>query len=138
MLKTLECSSRGDRRFSALYAEVSFCKNWDTIENHYQNCKRDRYGNKAGKGRKVEYVLLKNKKFSPACLTDLYYALWFVYLSNHKELIPIINQYDVFTDMFRGHCKNCQADVIRKVRYEGLESLRIYYENIKKLYSQSK
>lgn len=32
----LECSSKGDKRFSALYCKVSVNGKIDTIENHYQ------------------------------------------------------------------------------------------------------
>ena len=35
----LECSSKGDKRFSALYAKVSVNNVLDTIENHYQKSK---------------------------------------------------------------------------------------------------
>lgn len=39
-MKILECSSRGDKRFSAFYAKVEVFSKLDSIENHYQSCKR--------------------------------------------------------------------------------------------------
>ena len=32
----LECSSKGDKRYSSMYAKVTVFDNYDTIENHYQ------------------------------------------------------------------------------------------------------
>ena len=48
----LECSSKGDKRFSALYAKVKVFGVYDSIENHYQNCKRDINNQVVGKGKK--------------------------------------------------------------------------------------
>jgi len=42
--RVLECSSRGDKRFSALYAKVLAFGVRDTIENHYQKSKRNAIG----------------------------------------------------------------------------------------------
>lgn len=39
-MKTLRCDSQGDKRFSALYAQVVVEGKLDTIENHYQLAKR--------------------------------------------------------------------------------------------------
>lgn len=36
MVKILECSTAGDKRFSAFYAKVSVNGKFDSIENHYQ------------------------------------------------------------------------------------------------------
>ena len=47
----LECSSKGDKRFSALYAKVKVFGVYDSIENHYQNCKRDINNQVVGKGK---------------------------------------------------------------------------------------
>ncbi|WCK57551.1 hypothetical protein PP175_26155 (plasmid) [Aneurinibacillus sp. Ricciae_BoGa-3] len=34
-MKVLECSSKGDKRFTAFYAKVNLYGKEDSIENHY-------------------------------------------------------------------------------------------------------
>ena len=112
-MKILECSSKGDKRFSSFYAVVAFNGITDTIENHYQKCKRNIAGHMAGKGHNVAYVLIAGKQYEPAILTPFYRYLWFKYLKNNKELVEHARQFDDFNDMFKGKCVNCQADCIK-------------------------
>lgn len=112
-MKYLECSSKGDKRFSAFYAKVSFYGMVDSIEHIYQSVKRDVNGNRVGKGRKVNYIVINGIELNPKYLTPLYKLLWVKYLDNNKELVEYAKDYDIFTDSFRGRCINCQADVIR-------------------------
>ena len=51
-MKILECSSKGDKRFSSFYAKVSFYGKIDSIENIYQSVKYDRDCNRVRKGDK--------------------------------------------------------------------------------------
>ena len=51
----LECSSKGDKRFSAFYAFVEFDGKYDSIEHHYQNCKRNSKHQHCQKGEYVSY-----------------------------------------------------------------------------------
>ena len=112
--KVLECSSKGDKRFSAMYAKVDVFSVIDSIENHYQRSKRDAKGNPVKKGQPVDHFVLNNRKFPAAMLTDLYRLLWIKYLDKNPELVEYARQFDEFTDMFRGkNTVNCQADVIR-------------------------
>lgn len=122
-MKNLECSSRGDKRFSAMYARVQYEGVMDTIENHYQKVKRDAYGHIPGKGKKVDHIIVYDAKLPPEYLTQFYKFLWFSYFKKNMELIEVIHEYDTFSDMFRGHSINCQADIITDVRYNGLKSL---------------
>lgn len=118
-MKTLECSSKGDKRFSAFYAKVSFNGVVDSIENHYQSVKRDENGNKIGKGKKVDHIIINEHKLNPFFLTPFYKLLWVKYLDNNPDLVAYASEFDDFNDMFRGRSINCQADVIRDyVRYE--------------------
>ena len=80
-MKTLECSSAGDKRFSAFYAKIEVFGVFDTIENHYQKCKRDASGNPCKKGQKVSYCVINDKKVSAEMLTPFYRYLWFKYLN---------------------------------------------------------
>jgi len=112
--KVLECSSKGDRKFSALYAKVSVFGVQDSIENHYQKSKRDSNGNPVKKGMPVAYMVINNQRFPPGMLTDWYRLLWVKYLDKNPELVSYARQFDEFTDMFRSRKTiNCQADVVR-------------------------
>lgn len=111
-MKVLECSSYGDKRFSAFYALVEFNGILDTIENHYQKVKFKSNGDPCRKGEKVDYIKLFNKEFSPEWLTPLYRYLWYKYLSNNPALVEYASGFDVFTDKYRGKCINCQADCV--------------------------
>ena len=79
----LECSSKGDKRFSALYAKVKVFGVYDSIENHYQNCKRDINNQVVGKGKKVYKMVIEKTKetieLPPSFLTAYYKLLWCAY-----------------------------------------------------------
>ena len=123
-MRILECSSKGDKRFSAFYARISFYGEIDTIENIYQSVKRDENGNKVGKGKKVHHIVINNKVLNVKYLTPLYKMLWVKYLDNNKNLVTYAMQYDDYSDMFKGkNVVNCQADVIRQYIKEGRESI---------------
>lgn len=122
-MKTLECSSAGDRRFSAMYARVHAFNTLDTIEGHYQKCKRTSDGKIPGKGRKVAYISLNGTHYPPHFLTPFYKLLWCKYLDQHPELVKYLKQFDNFTDKFRGRAINCQADVIRQYVQQGRASI---------------
>jgi len=112
--KVLECSSKGDKRFSAMFAKVEVFGVLDTIENHYQSCKRDAVGNPVKKGQPVDHMVLLRRKLPPEMLTQWYKLLWIKYLRQHPKLVTYAAQFDEFTDAFRGkNTVNCQADVIR-------------------------
>lgn len=116
--RILYCDSKGDKRFSALYAEVTINGVKDTIENFYQNSKRDEAGNIPGKGKKVAYMVFNGKRLPASKLTDYYKWLWDVYFKQHPDLLDVIRQHDVFIDRFKGKSINCQADVIAQIRKE--------------------
>jgi O-acetyl-ADP-ribose deacetylase (regulator of RNase III) len=114
----LECSSVGDKRFSALYAKVNVGGVLDTIERHYQFSKRLR-GKKAPsnikdiKGKTPIYFVVNNKSFGVEYLTSYYSLLWVKYLDANPGLVEYAKQFEDFTDTFRGKAMNCQADIIK-------------------------
>ncbi|MBP1308841.1 hypothetical protein JOD82_001861 [Paenibacillus sp. 1182] len=128
----LECSSRGDKRFSALNAKVEVnikgIKRLDTIEAHYQDAKEfvDHVGHfvKAKdwreakswqkEGRQIVRVNIRGTVLPIDYLTYYYKLLWVKYLDANPQLVAFAKQFDDFTDMFRGKSQNCQADVIRQ------------------------
>lgn len=131
--KVLECSSHGNKKFSAFHARVEVGGIEKSIEEHYQESKiiRDRNGKvseisnwKDGKGkRNVIAVRVMGKIFGAEYLSAYYKLLWVKYLDKHPELVSIAKEYDEFTDKFRGKSTNCQADVIRTYIKEGRKTL---------------
>lgn len=118
MKKTLQCHSKGDKRFSALCAKVEINGVKDTIENFYQGCKRDIHGEKVAKGQPVDHIVWKGVERPSSDLTPLYEWLWRQYFTQNPQLLVEASNYDEFVDIFKGRSINCQADVIRKIVLE--------------------
>lgn len=117
MGSTLECSSRGDKRFSALYARIAIHGRIDSIENIYQSCKRTSNGSVPGKGKSFAYFVCPycGLQFPAEDISDLYYGLWIAYFKQNPELLAYAANFNDFHDMFRGKSVNCQADVIKEM-----------------------
>lgn len=114
-VKVLECSSRGDRRFSALFAKISIKGKEKSIEEIYQDSKRTEDGKKAGKGKPFDYVIcpFTGDKLPAEEASNLYKGLWITYFTRNPDLVEYAKGFDEFHDMFRGKdTVNCQADVI--------------------------
>lgn len=143
MQKILECSSKGDKRFSAFYARVSVFGKTNTIENHYQFAKIYRLVDGSvhrinsiseikGKTKRTDIAKLigfevNGKIFEPRYLTSFYQSLWIKYLDNNPLLVEFAKQFDDYHDIFKGkNTINCQADVIRQYIKKGRKS---FFEN---------
>lgn len=130
--RILECSSKGDRRFSAFYAKVSSFGKVASIEEHYQLCKRFRTPydtmvpktTKEAKGKTPTHIELNGVEYDIGYLTLYYKGLWMAYLDQHPELVEYAKQFDDYSDIFKGKSINCQADVIRQYIKEGRESIQ--------------
>lgn len=126
-MKILECSSKGDKRYSAFYAKTTVFNKYDSIENHYQLSKR--FGNivpntwRDSKGRKPTHFNINGKDIDVKYLSSFYKLLWCKYLDEHPELVEHAKQFDEFNDMFKGNSINCQANVIRQYIKNGRESI---------------
>jgi hypothetical protein len=106
----LECSSKGDKRFSAFYAKVR----GKSIEHIYQAAKIFSDGStgldwKKAKGRvpiNIDHI------------TKVYKELWRVYLLDNPSFITILKRASGLSDIFgqRGH--NCQAITLWELRKE--------------------
>ena len=131
-MKSIECSSRGYKKASAMYARVKCFGIIDTIESHYQSVKRDKDGKSVAKGKRVDHIVICGHKLSPRYLTPFYKLLWTKYLDENKDVVEHLKQFDEFTDMFRGKSINCQADVIRQYIKEGRQSI-LQEEDVKEL-----
>lgn len=122
-MNNLECSSAGDRRFSAFYAYVDVNGFSAPIEYHYQSCKKNIYGLSVPKGAHVDHIVINNKKL-PACfLTPFYKLLWVKYLDANPILVTYAKKFDTFSDRYRGKSVNCQADVISEYVKSGRNSI---------------
>lgn len=124
-MNVLECSSKGDKRFSAFFAWVKLYGVNANIETHYQNCKKfhDKTIVKA-KGLQPDYIVVHGKKFDAKYLTPFYKLLWVKYLDHHPELVEYASEFDDFHDIFKGkNTINCQADVVRQYVKHGRSSI---------------
>lgn len=112
-MATLYCDSKGDRRFSALYAYVTL-KNGNSIsiERYYQSVKRDINDNPVAKGAPVHHVIINGTYYPPTILTPLYKRLWVMYFDQNPELLEYAMRFDTFIDRFAGRSINSQAKVI--------------------------
>lgn len=102
----LECSSKGDKRFSAFYAKVK----GETIEKQYQAYKE--FDGKSG----FTWKEVKGKKpDNPEECRKWYTLLWEVYFLDNPELLEVIKKYNGFSDIFGQEGHACQAEEIYKI-----------------------
>lgn len=104
----LECSSRGDKRFSAFFARV----NGRSIEDQYQAAKRFADGStgltwREAKGKPPVNVVE---------VRTLYSALWDQYITEHPELLPVLLSASGLSDMFGQPGHACQATELWRIR----------------------
>lgn len=115
-MSTLYCDSRGDKRFSALYAVVQFKDGHrETIEHFYQGCKRTKDCHPARKGAFVDHIVINGEALPASYLTPLYQQLWEMYFKQNPELLVYASQFDTFIDRFAGRSTNTQAKSIEKI-----------------------
>jgi hypothetical protein len=114
----LECSSKGDKRFSAFYAKLKDHINNDnrlqSIEEIYQAYKIFEDGTTG-----LSWKEAKGKK--PVNVEDcrkLYSALWNKYFHDNPELLEVIKQYNGFSDIFGQPGHACQAEEIYRIKNE--------------------
>jgi hypothetical protein len=107
----LECSSKGDKRFSAFYARIKARDN-KSIEELYQAFKVFEDGStglgwKEAKGKKAV-----NQKEA----AEFYSILWNEYIFENRDLIEVIINASGLSDIFgqEGHC--CQATELWRIR----------------------
>ena len=100
--KVIECSSRGDKRFSSLYAKVSINGQEKSIEEWFQGSKRTEDGKKASKGKPFDYIIdpFTGTKLPKKDAVDLYRGLWITYFTKNPELVKYAKQFDEFTNFY--------------------------------------
>ena len=104
----LECSSAGDRRFSAFYAKV----NGRSIEVQYQAAKRFSDGRtglgwREAKGRRAA---------NQAECAALYAQLWDQYIAERPELLAVLKAATGLCDKYGQVGHVCQATELWRIR----------------------
>ena len=104
----LECSSKGDKRFSAFYAKIDGV----SIEERYQAFKILEDGTTGNSWRHAKGKRALNQE---ECV--VYYSqLWDLYIQQNPELLQVLKEASGLSDMFGqgGHC--CQATELWRIR----------------------
>lgn len=107
----LECSSAGDKRFSAYYARIKGRGN-QSIEEIYQAAKVFSCG---ATGLSIKEARGKRPINIREC-HDLYSRLWDEYIQENPHLLKVLVEASGLCDRFgqRGHC--CQASELWRIR----------------------
>lgn len=110
----LECSSKGDKRFSSFYARLRKYNN-KSIEELYQAFKIFENGEtnlnwRQAKGRRPINIEECRKYFS---------YLWNIYLEENPELLKIIKEASGLSDMFGQEGHACQSEELWRLRAIG-------------------
>lgn len=111
----LECSSAGDKRFSAFWAKIDGV----SIEEAYQAAKVFEDGStdlhwKQAKGRRA----VNHNEVS-----RFYEALWRLYMDRNPELYAVLAAAPGLSDVYGQAGHNCQATVLWKLRNEHLAGI---------------
>ncbi|MDF2879648.1 MAG: hypothetical protein K0R54_205 [Clostridiaceae bacterium] len=130
-MKTLECSLLGDKNFSSHYAKVKVSGIVDTIERHYQLCKRfvteegifapqkEEYSY----GKEPDFFIINEIEFPKEYLHYFYTMLWVKYFSSNPDLISYASNYKYFSDASNEDELNIKLDIIEKYVKKGRSSL---------------
>ena len=104
----LECSSKGDKRFSAFYAQVG----GTSIEAQYQAAKIFEGGQTGLHWRKAKGKQATNMPD----VIDLYDRLWVQYIQENIHLLDILKTSSGLSDIFGTPGRQCQAEVLWRIR----------------------
>lgn len=111
----LECSSKGDKRFSAFYATIKGRGN-RSIEQIYQASKvfREPDGSTT-----TDYDIRDVKGLKPHNIgetRELYKTLWDEYISENPELLSVLREATGLCDRFGRKGSVCQASELWRIR----------------------
>jgi hypothetical protein len=115
----LECSSKGDKRFSAFFARIRG-RNNQRIEDIYQAAKILEDGRTG--------LSWKDAKGKPAVnakeVSELYSQLWDEYMAENPELLAVLREYSGLRDVFGQAGHACQATELWRIRNAGVVEWR--------------
>ncbi len=130
--RTLQVHSKGDKRYSPMFATVTVNGRRDTIENHYQSAKVFEGGRrskgwkeardfkKAGlrqTGWNIAGLELPTRQLTPHMFApddfgvQYYTLLWAKFAKSHPELIEYASEFEAFEDPYEGSFPFGQAKV---------------------------
>ena len=107
----LECSTKGDKRFSAFCARIK-AKDNKSIEELYQAAKIFQDGTTNLSWREAKGKRATNQEY----LSKYYDSLWIEYILENKHLVNVIIQASGLSDKFGQVGHNCQAITLWKIR----------------------
>lgn len=107
----LECSSRGDKRFSAFHARLKFADN-RSIEELYQAAKVFEDGATGLSWREAKGRFCINQEEVRA----LYAHLWDRYIEENPLLLKVLKQASGISDIFGQQNHACQAEELWRLR----------------------
>lgn len=111
----LECSSKGDQRFSAFYAKIKKRGN-QSIETLYQASKRFSDGSTGLSWRQAKGRFPVNANE----VRQLYSLLWDEYIEENPHLLPVLQQASGLSDIFGKTGSCCQATELWRIRLRSL------------------
>lgn len=112
----LECSSKGDTRFSAFYASPS-CLGGFSIEVAYQAHKQFTDGSSGHDWREVRRRReLGDLAVNQEDCAGLYGFLWDEYVRENPQLLDVIRSATGLSDMFGRPGRPCQAIELWRIR----------------------
>lgn len=106
----LECSSRGDKRFSSFYAKPSSLDG-HSIEEAYQAMKEFPDGSTGLSWKKA-----KGKQPVNAEACARMFRIWWQEWVNEQQLLPVLKAASGLSDMFGQPGHQCQATVLWEIR----------------------
>lgn len=106
----LECSSKGDKRFSAFYAKVSPWRR--SIEELYQARKVFEDGSTGLSWQEAKGKKAVNQK---EC-AEYYSMLWNMYIMQNPQLIDVLKTASGLSDIFGQEGHVCQATELWRIR----------------------
>jgi hypothetical protein len=106
----LECSTKGDRRFSAFVAKID----GKSIEERYQAFKIFADGSTGLGWREAKGKRAVNMA---ACVV-FYSGLWDIYIKTNPELLDVLKASSGLSDMFGQAGRCCQATELWRIRNE--------------------
>ena len=137
-IQALECSSKGDKRFSSIYAKLMIHGKEMSIEEIYQNARKNEQGKNAGKGNTCTHIV---DPYSGCTLPAseeqwLYRGLWIAYFKQHPELVEYASQFQSFTDYFSNDASHIspaeiiEAYITNPVRYTEVVQASKWYQKM--------
>ena len=107
----LECSSKGDTRFSPFFARIKK-RGYKSIEEIYQAAKILEDGSTGLNWRETKGKKAINQEYC----NILYSQLWDEYIKENQELIEVLIQESGLSDIFGQPGSCCQAEELWRIR----------------------